>query len=85
MFLYYRAFTVIYIYSSSSIWDWADDLAKDWKKNNPELFEKIDGLKIQAQDIMDGAITQLFDMLWGETKIYPNKACHSMGNTFYCQ
>ena len=57
---------LLYIYSSSSNWDWADVLAKGWKDNNPQLFEKIDDLKNQAQAIMDDAITKLFDMVWKE-------------------
>jgi len=76
---------LLYIYSSSSNWDWANDLAKDWKEYNPELFEKIDDLKIQAKNIMNDGMFDVFDMLWGETKICPNKACHKIKNTFYFQ
>ena len=54
---------LLYIYSSSSNWDYANDLAKDWKENNPELFEKIDDLKIQAKGIVKNGMFDIFDMV----------------------
>ena len=47
-----------------------EDVEKDIINNiewmNKEIPEKIDDLKIQAQAIMDDAITKLFDMVWKE-------------------
>lgn len=47
-------------------WEWADVLLKNWKEENPELFEKIDDLKIQAQNIMSEAIDKRCNMIWGD-------------------
>ena len=54
---------LLYIYSSSSDWDCVNELAKDWQENNPELFEKIDDLKIQAKSIVKDGMFDIFDMV----------------------
>lgn len=52
---------LLYI-SASSNWIYENDLLKQWKENNPELFEKIDDLQKQADTIFEDYNSKVFNI-----------------------